>query len=114
MDEQCRQTVSDYNNYLDKMGQAIQHFCEDLADSDYAEISMALPAIIEGLGWINDAGNEFKELGELAADRVTQFQQLIARLAEALENKDYVLLHDLFIYEMLPLLEQLKISEIKN
>ena len=52
--------------------------------------------------------------GEISTEDHESFQLVIEKLTEALENKDYVLLHDLFNYEMLPLLSKIKVAEIKN
>lgn len=114
MNEQYLETIIGYNGYLDKLVIAIQHFCEDLADSDYSEISMVMPSIVEGLDWVNEALAQFVKAGILPAERQSGFLELLAQLTEALENKDYTLLHDLFSYEMLPLLENLKINQNQN
>lgn len=114
MNQEYQQTVADFNAYLGKMSQAVEHFCEDLAESDYAQISMVLPSIVEGLGWINDAVSSFVKLGVLSVEQHASFQTLVGNLTDSLENKDYVLLHDLFSYEMLPLLATLKIDTLKN
>jgi hypothetical protein len=114
MDEQHQQLITDFNHYLDKMHDAVVHFCEDLAESNFSEISMVLPSIVEGLGWINDALTGLSGLGEISMERQTSFQFIVGKLTEALENKDYLLLHDLFQYEMLPLLGGLKVAGLKN
>ncbi|MCL6589530.1 MAG: hypothetical protein K6U80_06205 [Firmicutes bacterium] len=108
------QIAHDFNNYLDKMHDAVRHFCEDLAESNFSEISMVLPSIVEGLEWINDALTGFVRLGEIPSERHASFQLIIGKLTDALENKDYILLHDLFTYEFLPLLGGLKVAGFKN
>jgi hypothetical protein len=114
MYEQYLETITNYNGYLDKLMVAIQHFCEDLVASDYSEISMVMPSIVEGLDWVNEVVIQFVKVGILLADRQSDFWELLAKLTEALENKDYTLLHDLFSYEMVPLLGALKIDQTQN
>lgn len=114
MNEEQQRIANDFNHYLDKMHDAVEHFCEDLAESNFSEVSMVLPSIVEGLGWINDALAGFAELGEIPSERCKSFQLIVEKLTDALENKDYLLLHDLFTYEMLPLLNELKVAGLKN
>jgi hypothetical protein len=114
MDGQHQQMISDYNNYLGKMHDAVEHFCEDLAESNFSEISMVLPSIVEGLGWIHEALAGFVGLGEISSEQYESFHSIVGKLTDALENKDYILLYDLFSYEMLPLLGRLEVAGVKN
>ncbi len=109
-EEELHQIIEGYNNYLERMIVAVQHFCEDLEESDYQEISPALPTIFDGIGWLVEAGEGLMNLEQLAAEKYHSFQELIKSLGEAMENQDYRLLHDIFEFELLSLLPELKIG----
>ncbi len=113
MDKQeYEETVATYHDYLEKMSSATKHFCEDLEASNYQEISGVLPAIIDGLGWLNEAISGFVNLGKIDENKYQSFQNVVGSLNEALENKDYILLHDILEYEFLPLLGELKVENL--
>lgn len=111
--EEYAQTVNTYNEYLDRMRTAVSHICEDLEESDYQELSMAMPAVVEGLAWIYEAATEFVGLGKIEAGQYNSLEGLIKNLGEAMGNYDYLLLHDLMEFELIPLLEGIKVTKEK-
>ncbi len=109
-EEELQQIIESYNNYIERMIIAVRHFCEDLEETDYQEISPALPTIFDGIGWLLEAGEGLMNLEQLPAEKYRSFQELIKDLGGAMENQDYRLLHDIFEFELLTLLTELKIN----
>ncbi|NLY74096.1 MAG: hypothetical protein GX075_02185 [Firmicutes bacterium] len=109
--EEYTQTVKTFNEYLDRMNTAVEHICEDLQESDYQELNMTMPAVVEGLAWIYEAATEFVRLGKIEAGEFHSFEGLVGNLGEAMENHDYLLLHDLMEFELIPLLKRFKIVD---
>jgi hypothetical protein len=107
---QYEQSINTYNAYLDRMMEAARHFCEDLLDSNYQEVSSVLPALIEGISWVNEALESFVNIGWASGERLQELRQMIHGLHEALENKDNVLLYDLLQFDAIPFFENAKIS----
>lgn len=107
--QEANEVVTTYNDYLERIDSATRHFCEDLEASNYREISEVLPAIVEGLGWLNDAINRFVALQKVTAESYQGFQNIIGTMNDALENKDNILLHDVLQYDLLPLLKELRV-----
>lgn len=107
--KEANEVVTTYNDYLERLDSATRHFCEDLEASNYREISEVLPAIVEGLEWLNEAIAGFVSLQKVAEDSYQNFQNTVGALHEALENKDYILLHDVLEYDLLPLLKELRV-----
>ena len=112
--EELNQTITTYDHYLSRMSVAAEHFCEDLVASNYQEVSGVLPALVEGLAWINEALEQFVNLEYLAANDLEAYRNFITSLYESLQNKDYVLVHDLCEFELPPILEQISISGLIN
>lgn len=109
-DLEMQETISTYNSYLDRMAAAMRHFCEDLEESNFLEISPVITSIAEGLDWINSALESFVRLAKVSAEKFASFQGLLKNMYEALQNKDYVLLHDLLEYELIGLISELKVA----
>jgi hypothetical protein len=108
--EELDETITAYDQYLQRMSAAAEHFCEDLVASNYQEISGVLPALVEGLAWIHEALENFVKLKYLPEEVLKAFRDFLANLYEALQNKDYVLLHDLCEFELPPLLAQIHVA----
>lgn len=109
--EEFVQIIKTYNEYLERMHTAVGHICEDLQDSDYQELSMTMPVVVEGLAWVYEAATEFVGLGKIAIEQYDSLKGLIGNLGEAMENHDLLLLHDLMEFELIPLLEAIKITD---
>lgn len=109
---QLTEVVTAYNEYLGRMAEAAGHFCEDLAASNYREISGVLPMLIEGMSWVNQALEGFVRLGRVPESQLELYRAMVSSLNESLENKDYVLLHDQIEYELIPLLDSIRVNEM--
>ena len=112
--EEFKQAVDTFNQYLERMHTAVTHICEDLEDSDYQKLSMSMPAVVEGLAWVYEAATEFTKLGKIEAEKYNVLDGLVKNFSEAMEDQDYLLLHDLMEFELLPLLEGVKVINGKN
>ncbi len=109
--EEYTQTVIAFNEYLERMLNAVEHICEDLQESDYQGLSPAMPAVLDGLAWIFEAMEGFINLGKIETEKYHTLQDIIKNMGEAFENKDHRLLHDLLEYELLPLIDSIKIID---
>jgi hypothetical protein len=110
VDNSLTEAVEVYNRYLDRMINVVQHLGEDLANDSDQEIRKVLPAVAEGLAWLNEACNNFVNLGAISPELYESYRNIMLSLTEALENKDYMFLQDLCQFELEPLLQELKIK----
>lgn len=107
--EEMEQVILTYNNYLDRMETALQHFCEDILESEYKEMGPVILSVIDGLEWLTEAAENFSKLGKLDTNEYIALTTIIMNIKNSMENKDYVLMHDLVEFELIPLLGDLKI-----
>lgn len=110
MENSLTEAVDIYNGYLDRMVNVVQHLGEDLANDNNPEIRKVLPAVAEGLEWLNEAIGNFVNLGVISLERRESFRDLMGSMMEALENKDFLFLQDLCQFELVDLLRDLKIK----
>lgn len=102
-------TVDDYLNNLKEGIINISDLIQE--GKEYQGINI-IPQVAEGLQWVDEAlnaTNNYHE-GELSLENMNNF---IEEISEALENEDYILIGDLFNYEIIPILEELQ-SSIKE
>ena len=65
-----------------------------------------IPEIADGVGWVLNVTNLTSDiLGEV--ENLDEINNFLTEIVEALENEDYILVSDLFNYEILPILENL-------
>ena len=107
--QESTEVVSTYNEYLERLDSATRHFSEDLEASNFRVIGEVLPAIIEGFEWVNEAASRFVTLQKVKPEIYQNFQNTITTMGDALENKDYPLLHDVLEYDLLPIFKEMKV-----
>lgn len=105
MDKLIHETIGSLGEYLPILIEGCKEISRDLQTGNEAGGLDRLPLVLEGLQWVVDAVDGIKNNGEtLGVDEkalMTHFKEMEG----ALEIGDYVLLADLFEYEIVPILE---------
>lgn len=100
------------DEYLDILKKGISDACELFQSGKEQEGINLIPQLADGIGWIIDAVTLTKDIQKNEIDS-SELGEQIEGIAEALENEDYILVGDLFNYEVLPIIESIH-CEIKN
>lgn len=99
------ETLLESERYIEALIDHINLYLQDLNDGKDAQASELLVKIIEGLDWQYKAlellSPSLKNPISLDADR-----NILSDLSIAIGNKDYVMIKDLFEYELIPSLEK--------
>ena len=66
-----------------------------------------IPLISDGFDWLIEVINSTKDIhkGEVS---IGELNEKLEEIIEALDNEDYILVGDLFNYEMAPILDEIK------
>lgn len=97
-------TVSEYMvNLISGIKKAVEYF---QAGEDKKACDLIFP-ISEGIGWMNDALMVTKDLHKQDIN-LTDMNVKLSEIVEALENGDFILIGDLFQYELTPILEDIQ------
>ena len=94
-------------DYIKKLIVGVEKYLENMNDNKISESVDLLISIIEGLEWEVNALSLIKEKVNIKLD-IEESNLIFINLSNALENKDYVLITDLFEYEILPMLKKWK------
>lgn len=105
MDNIVNETIESLRDYIPKLISAGQELVNNLQSGNEAKAFSAMPQIIEGLEWAFQAVEGIKKLGKAREIELTDVNSKFNEVINALEVKDYVLLADLFEYEIIPILE---------
>lgn len=100
------------DEYLDNLKEAIKNISNLIQEGKEQESFNLIAQVADGLQWVDEALNATENYhnNELNLNAMNSF---IEEVSEALENEDYILVSDLFSYEIVPMLESLH-SNIKK
>lgn len=106
MTEILMDTVQSYNEYLPKVVAGSHEIAENLRSDN---VAAALPMILdfsEGMSWLVEAIELFKK-NEVDADlHIERIHEFLNEINSGLEMQDYVLVADMFEYEIAPFFEE--------
>lgn len=107
-----KEALKTVNEYLYKLKDGIKNISDLIQEGREAESFNVIAQVADGLQWVDEAFNATKEYhnNELNLEKTNEF---IEEISEALENEDYILVSDLFTYEITPIIEDLQL-DLKN
>lgn len=104
MDNKQIEALQTANEYMERLEDGIREVVEFFQSGDITKACEIIPDITSGIEWIIDVINLTKESQAEKID-VDVINEKLQELIEAFENQDYILVGDLFNYELLPLLK---------
>lgn len=97
-------SISEYMvNLLNGINKAIEYF---QAGEDRKGYDL-IPSIADGIQWVSEALTVTKEIHKQDLNLQNINEKLI-EIVDAMENGDYILIGDLFQYELTPILEDIQ------
>lgn len=113
MKNEMIEALNTADEYLEKLKNAIMNVSELIQEGKEQEAIHIIPEIAEGLDWLIQIVNLTINVQKEAIN-INEVGEFIEQIVEAFENEDYILVGDLFNYEMLPLLENVHCEIKKN
>ena len=102
MNEQF-ETLVMASDYLDKLIPGIEKVVPTIRDFRLDECGNDLADIFDGINWLTQVIALTKEIQKEEID-ATEINDFMEEMAEGFEDEDYILMADLFEYEVLPIL----------
>ena len=96
-------------NYLPKLIEGINDLVDCLHIEDNKQAFKLLRQIIEGMDWASRAYSGVSN----SSDGIAELNRSLLQATEALNKRDYVLVADLFEYEIIEVLKKFKDNLIK-
>lgn len=103
MNEQI-EVLSTANEYMENLKSGINKLVDYIQGGEEQSGIELIPDIADGIGWIIDVVNLTRESQKENID-ISMIDEKLSEVVEAIENEDYILVGDLFNYEILPILE---------
>ncbi|GAA0782648.1 hypothetical protein [Hathewaya limosa] len=111
MNEQI-QALMTANDYLYNLENGINQLVEAFQQEDNNKGCSIIPLVADGIKWIVDIVNLTRESQPNFID-ISMIDEKLDEVVEAIENEDYILVGDLFNYEILLIIENIH-KEIKK
>ena len=107
-----REVLNTVDEYLYNLINGVKNVSDLIQEGKEQEAFNFIAQVADGLQWVDEAINVTKQYhnNELSLEQINDFLQ---EISEALENEDYILVSDLFSYEIMPIIEDLH-SKVKE
>ncbi|OOM77928.1 hypothetical protein CLPUN_21010 [Clostridium puniceum] len=99
------EALSSANEYLYNLKGGIKSIVEAIQEGREQEGINLVSAVAEGIDWVSNVINLTKDIQKNEIE-IQDINEQIEAIIEALENEDYILVGDLFNYEILPILDR--------
>lgn len=110
MDE-ILEVIDSYNDYLKKIPNGTQYIAECLREEKLQEAFQIIKDFSEGVMWLADVSKLLSERDVNVTLNVEQIHEFLVEINEGLENQDFMLVADLFEFEIAPFFEQASLIE---
>lgn len=112
MNDLIIETVESYNVYIQRIPNGCQAIADQLRKDEISDALGNIRLFSEGVAWlieVNTVLKKHKIENDLQSEKVTEF---LIEINEGLERQDFVLVADMFEYEIKPFFEEVKPYDI--
>jgi len=110
MDDLLQETLESYKNYIDKIPTGAIYIATSMREDRVQDALKAIRDFSEGLLWLTDANQLINKNGVEIELNINQIFEFLEEINEGLERQDYLLVADLFEYEIATFFEKNKPS----
>ncbi|CAM5191050.1 hypothetical protein UACE39S_04181 [Ureibacillus acetophenoni] len=106
MNEQVLEVIESYNNYIGRVSAGCIQIAEHLRKDEISEAMQMILQFSEGMGWlvqVSELLNQNNVEVNLESEKVNEF---LNEINHGLEIQDYVIVADMFEYEIAPFFEE--------
>lgn len=108
MNEMVLEVIESVNDYIEKVQIGSVRIAEMLRNDEIQEALQSILNFSEGMGWLVDASNLLKQNDIDVSLEVEQIHEFLHEINTGLEIQDYVLVADMFEYEIAPFFENVE------
>lgn len=107
--ELIRETSNTMIEYLPKLQKGISDMCDSFRKGMEKEGLHLFPSILDGINWVIRAIEGLNKITENMLPKIEDIYKVIVEMLNSFERRDFVLLTDLFEYEINPFLAEIEI-----
>ncbi|MGE7090273.1 hypothetical protein ACQKII_02180 [Lysinibacillus sp. NPDC048646] len=113
MTEILMDTIQSFNEYLPRVATGSQEIAENLRSDQLADALKMILEFSEGMSWLVEASELFKANDVKVVVQIEKIQEFLQEINSGLEMQDYVLVADMFEYEISPFFEEAILIEVQ-
>ncbi|UED80923.1 hypothetical protein FH508_0003235 [Lysinibacillus sp. CD3-6] len=102
---EIKELIGSYNDYVKKIPVGAIYIANYLREDNLNNALTAIKDFSEGVLWLSEASDLLVKNGAEAALNIEQIQEFLIEVNDGLEKQDYVLVADMFEYEIAPFFE---------
>ncbi|WP_413364914.1 hypothetical protein [Lysinibacillus sp. 3P01SB] len=106
------EVVDSYNEYINNLSDGLVTVVEQLRNENFSEALINIKNFSEGIVWLSQAGKLINQNNGYASIDVNQITDFLLEINEGLEMQDYVLVADIFEYELIPFCEAIEEAKV--
>lgn len=105
MDDLLQETLESYKSYIYKIPAGAIYIATSMREDRIQDALKEIRNFSEGLLWLTDANQLINKNGVEIELNINQIFEFLTEINEGLESQDYLLVADLFEYEIAPFFE---------
>ncbi|WP_342550744.1 hypothetical protein MKX57_03075 [Lysinibacillus sp. FSL M8-0216] len=114
MTEILMDTIQSFNEYLPRVALGSREIAESLRSDQIASALKMILDFSEGVTWLVEA-SELLKLNDITVDiKIEKVQEFLQEINAGLEMQDYVLVADMFEYEIAPFFVEVELIEAQK
>lgn len=106
MSEELQEVIESYNSYIQNVATGSMKIAEYLRQDEIAEAMQLILHFSEGMGWLTEAAELLTKNDVKVQLEVANIHEFLNEINSGLEIQDYVLVADMFEYEIAPFFAQ--------
>lgn len=110
--QELNEVIDTYNEYKYKLPSGLSKVVEQLRNENFSEALLNIKNFSEGIIWLSQAGSLINQNKGYASINVNKITEFLLEINEGLERQDYVLVADIFEYEIIPFCEALEEAKV--
>lgn len=114
MNDLLKETMESYNRYISGLSSGCQLIADLIREDRIQEALRSILQFSEGMAWIVDANRLLTENGQSNQLNPEKIHEFLEEINSGLEIQDYVIVADMFEYEIKPFFEDCALYEISE
>lgn len=114
MDNLMKETMESYNQYISALPSGCQEIADLIREDRILEATRSILHFSEGVGWLVNANRLLADKGKLILLEPEKIHEFLDEINSGLEIQDYIIVADMFEYEIKPFFEKSTLYEISE
>lgn len=108
------ETIDSYNQYIEKIPSGALYIANRLREDKISEALLGIKSFSEGVIWLVEASDLLQKNGVSKKLEIGKIQDFLSEINNGLEIQDFILVADMFEYEIAPFFEECTIYEVSK